>query len=162
MGKKGKSTKHRKTREFLAAGGVAGRGRGPSLLRRGEKRRTAMPRPGGPWPDCLSKGCRPNRRPRKNPQWIKPNWQKWRTEKHQNCAQTLPNVTSETYRKGWFQLLFPPVFPPAAAVPAPATPSVQKGIFKRQSPKIEPLPAANPHGSEGRKSMKIAPKHSLM
>ena len=47
----------------------------------------------------ISKGCRPCRRPRKNPQWIKPNWQKWRTEKHQNCAQTLPNVTSETYRK---------------------------------------------------------------
>ena len=47
------------------------------------------------------------------------------------------------------------LFPPAAA-PAPASPSVQKGIFKRQSPKIEPLPAANPHGSEGRKSIKIA------
>ena len=30
---------------------VGGRGRGPSLLWRGEKRRTAMPRPGGPWPD---------------------------------------------------------------------------------------------------------------
>ena len=30
---------------------VGGRGRGPSLLRRGEKRRSAMPRPGGPWPD---------------------------------------------------------------------------------------------------------------
>ena len=53
------------------------------------------------------------------------------------------------------------LFPPAAA-PAPASPSVQKGIFKRQSPKIEPLPAANPHGSEGRKSSKIAPKNSLM
>ena len=48
------------------------------------------------------------------------------------------------------------LFPPAAA--APAIPSVQKGIFKRQSPKIEPLPAANPHGSEGRKSSKIGPK----
>ena len=34
--------------------------------------------------------------------------------------------------------------------------------FSRQSPKIEPLPAANPHGSEGRKSIKIAPKNSLM
>ena len=43
-----------------------------------------------------------------------------------------------------------------SSCPAPATPSVQKGIFKRQSPKIEPLPAANPHGSEGRKSIKIA------
>jgi len=34
-------------------------------------------------------------------------------------------------------------------------------LFKRQ-PKIEPLPAANPHGSEGRKSSKIAPKNCLM
>ena len=59
-----------------------------------------------------------------------------------------------------FFLLFPP--PGAAAAPAPATPSVQKGIFKRQSPKIEPLPAANPHGSEGRKSSKNAPKNSLI
>ena len=32
------STKHRKTRQFLAGKGVGGRGRGPSLLRRGEKR----------------------------------------------------------------------------------------------------------------------------
>ena len=37
-GKNAKSTKHRKTRGFLAAGLVGGRGRGPSLLRRGEKR----------------------------------------------------------------------------------------------------------------------------
>ena len=47
-------------------------------------------------------------------------WQ-WRTEKHQNCAQKLPNVTSETHRKrddfSYFFLLFPP----AAAAPAPAT-----------------------------------------
>ena len=49
--KNGKSTKHRKTRGFLAGGEVGGRGRGPSLLRRGENCRTAMPRPGGPWPD---------------------------------------------------------------------------------------------------------------
>ena len=48
--KKGKSTKHRKTRQFLAAGGVGG----SSLLRRGENCRTAMPRPGGPWPDSNS------------------------------------------------------------------------------------------------------------
>ena len=27
---------------------------------------------------------------------------------------------------------------------------------------VEPLPAANPHGSEGRKSIKIAPKNCLM
>ena len=51
MGKNAKSTKHRKTRDFLAAGGVAGRGGGPSLLRRGENCRTARTRPGGPWPD---------------------------------------------------------------------------------------------------------------
>ena len=82
-------------------------------------------------------------------------------EKHENCAQKLPNVTSETYRKLAILATFL-LFPPAAAAPAPAIPSVQKGIFKRQSPKIEPLPAANPHGSEGRKSMKIAPKNSLM
>ena len=30
---------------------VGGWGGGPSLLRRGEKRRSAMPRPGGPWPE---------------------------------------------------------------------------------------------------------------
>ena len=45
------SAKHRKTRDFLAAGLVGGRGRGPSLLRRGENCRTARTRPGGPWPD---------------------------------------------------------------------------------------------------------------
>ena len=56
----------------------------------------------------------------------------------------------------YFFLLFPP-----AAAPAPAS-LFQKGIFKRQSPKIEPLPAANPNGSEGRKSIKIAPKNFLM
>ena len=33
---------------------VGGRGRGPSLLRRGENCRTAMPRPGGPWPDLMA------------------------------------------------------------------------------------------------------------
>ena len=49
--KSGKSTKHRKTRVFLAAGLVVGWGGGPSLLWRGEKRRTARTRPGGPWPD---------------------------------------------------------------------------------------------------------------
>ena len=42
MGKSGKSTKHRKTGQFLAGG----RGR-----RQGARPRTAMPRPGGPWPD---------------------------------------------------------------------------------------------------------------
>ena len=36
--KNGKSTKHRKTRGFWRGGEVGGRGGGPSLLRRGEKR----------------------------------------------------------------------------------------------------------------------------
>ena len=70
-GKKGKSTKHRKTRDFLAVrGGSAAGGRGwrqgagaPSLLRRGEKRRTAMPRPGGPWPDLSAYARQPARGP---------------------------------------------------------------------------------------------------
>ena len=63
MAKNGKSTKHRKTREFLAAGLVAGRGRGPSLLRRGENCRTARTRPGGPWPDLSAYARQPARGP---------------------------------------------------------------------------------------------------
>ena len=62
MGKNGKSTKHRKTRGFLA---------GPTLLRQGrrplsptERRETpsAMPRPGGPWPDLRADAPRRLRR----------------------------------------------------------------------------------------------------
>ena len=34
--------------------------------------------------------------------------------------------------------------------------------WQAATPKIEPLPAAYPHGSEGRKSIKIAPKICLM
>ena len=49
MGKNRNSKKHCKTRDFLGAFGgrrsVSGRGGGPSLLRRGESCRTAMPRP---------------------------------------------------------------------------------------------------------------------
>ena len=55
MGKNATSTKHRKTRQFLATRGggewVCGWGGGPSLLRRGENCRTARTQPGGPWPD---------------------------------------------------------------------------------------------------------------
>ena len=47
----------------MAGKGVAGRGPGPSLLRRGEKRRTAMPRPGGPWPDLSAYARQPARGP---------------------------------------------------------------------------------------------------
>ena len=41
---------------------VGGRGGGPSLLRRGEKRRTARTRPGGPWPDLRADAPRRLRR----------------------------------------------------------------------------------------------------
>ena len=67
MRKSGKSTKHRKTRDFLATRGGGGwsaaGGGGPSLLRRGEKRRTARTRPGGPWPDLSAYARQPARGP---------------------------------------------------------------------------------------------------
>ena len=59
MGKNGKSTKERKTRDFLAGGEVGGRGRGPSLLRRGEKRLRLCHGQGAPgriydgWPESV-------------------------------------------------------------------------------------------------------------
>ena len=62
MGKNWKSTKHRKTRGFLAGKGVGGWGGGPSLLRRGEKRLRLCHGQGAPG---RIKGCRPCRRPRK-------------------------------------------------------------------------------------------------
>ena len=51
MGKNGKSTKHRKTRDFLAAGGVCGKGRRPLFPTERRETPSAVPRPGGPWPD---------------------------------------------------------------------------------------------------------------
>ena len=74
------------------------------------------------------------------------------------------------------------LFPPAAAAPAPATrlKPIEKMIvatfsfcflllllllllrWQVATPKSEPLPAANPHGREGRKSIKIAAKNCLM
>ena len=42
---------------------VGGRGCRRSLLRRGENRRTAMPRPGGPWPDLSAYARQPARGP---------------------------------------------------------------------------------------------------
>ena len=67
IAKNGKSTKHCKTRGFLAVPGctrwVGGRGRGPSLLRRGENCRTARTRPGGPWPDLSAYARQPARGP---------------------------------------------------------------------------------------------------
>ena len=57
MGKNGKSTKHRKTRPFLATRG--GRRQGARPLSPTERRETpsARTRPGGPWPDL--RGWRP-------------------------------------------------------------------------------------------------------
>ena len=49
--KKGRAKYPVKRRIFWPYRVVGGRGGGPSLLRRGENCRTAMPRPGGPWPD---------------------------------------------------------------------------------------------------------------
>ena len=62
-GKNRKSTKHHKTRDFLAAGGVCGKGRRP--LSPTERRETpsAMPRPGGPWPDLSAYARQPARGP---------------------------------------------------------------------------------------------------
>ena len=71
------------------------------------------------------------------------------------------------------------MFPPAAAAPATLLKPIEKMIvatfsscfllllllllrWQAATPKIEPLPAANPHGSEGRKSIKIAPKNCLL
>ena len=64
MGKKGKSTKHRKTRDFLAAGGVCGKGRRPlspterrelpygNATARGPPGRIRTPSPAAdPWPN---------------------------------------------------------------------------------------------------------------
>ena len=62
MGKSGKSTKHRKTRDFLA--GPGGRRQGVQPLSPTERRETpsAMPRPGGPWPDFRADAHRRLRR----------------------------------------------------------------------------------------------------
>ena len=63
MGKKGKSTKHRKTREFLAVPTCRRQGARP--LSPTERRETpsAMPRPGGPWPDLSAYARQPARGP---------------------------------------------------------------------------------------------------
>ena len=55
-GKSGKSTKYNKLQDILKVGG---RGGGPSLLRRGEKYRTARTRPGGPWLDVSAYARQP-------------------------------------------------------------------------------------------------------
>ena len=94
MAKNGKSTKHRKTRGFLA--GPRGRRQGARPLSPTERRETAVRLCHGQGPDG------------KTP------WQ-WRKEKHQNCTPKLPNVTFETHRKWWFSYFF---LPSAAAAPS--------------------------------------------
>ena len=63
MGKNGKSTKHRKTGQFLAGG--RGRRQGARPLSPTERRETpsARTRPGGPWPDLSAYARQPARGP---------------------------------------------------------------------------------------------------
>ena len=63
IAKNGKSTKYRKTRGFLA--GPSGRRQGARPLSPTERRETpsAMPRPGGPWPDLSAYARQPARGP---------------------------------------------------------------------------------------------------
>ena len=71
VAKSWKSTKHRKTREFLAAGGVGSRGCRPSLLRRGENRLRQGHGQGAPG---RIYGCRPCRRPAPPDSGSRPSW----------------------------------------------------------------------------------------
>ena len=65
-------------------------------------------------------------------------------------APATPLKPIEKNDCSYFFLLFPAAAPAAAPVPATRWQAV--------TPKIEPLPAANPHGSEGRKASKLHPK----
>ena len=69
---------------------VGGRGGGPSLLRRGEKRRTAMPRPGGPWLDYIIEWA--NARVPPTPLWS-PNKTVWLGLKASKRWSGSPNKT---------------------------------------------------------------------
>ena len=90
-------------------------------------------------------------------------WQ-LRTEKHQNCAQKLPNVTSETHRTCYFSdthrknNLIVATFSSCFLLLLLLLLLLLR--WQAATPKIEPLPAANPHGSEGRKASKLHPKTS--
>ena len=85
-----------------------------------------------------------------------------RTEKVQNCAKKLPNVTSATGRKCRFWLQFPAttgsgwlLFPATAAV-APAASAVAAGHGSTSGCRT-----GKHHGTEGRRRFKIAPKNCL-
>ena len=77
-------------------------------------------------------------------------WQ-WRTEKPQNCSPKMPNVTSETYRKWWFLRLF--LLAAAMNFGYLFLLLLQKEAFAAAAagPRI-----GKHHGSEGRRSPKIA------
>ena len=62
-GKKGKSTKHRKTREFLAVPTCRRQGRRPLSPTERRESPTARTRPGGPWPDLSAYARQPARGP---------------------------------------------------------------------------------------------------
>ena len=62
VAKSGKSTKHRKTRGFLATPGGRRLGRRPLSPTERREPPTAMPRPGGPWPDFWADAPRRLRR----------------------------------------------------------------------------------------------------
>ena len=62
-GKNGKSTKHRKTRGFLATCGGRRQGRRPLSPTERREPPSAMPRPGGPWPDLSAYARQPARGP---------------------------------------------------------------------------------------------------
>ena len=63
MGKNGKSTKHRKTGQFLAVRGGLRLGRRPLSPTERREPPSAMPRPGGPWPDLSAYARQPARGP---------------------------------------------------------------------------------------------------
>ena len=69
------STKHRKTRDFLALPGGRRQGRRP--LSPTERRELPYGNATARGPLAGFKGCRPCRRPRKNGQWMKPNWHQY-------------------------------------------------------------------------------------
>ena len=75
MGKHAKSTKHRKTGRFLAGG--SGRRQGARPFSPTERREPPYGNATARGPLAGFKGCRPCRRPRKNGQWMKPNWHQY-------------------------------------------------------------------------------------
>ena len=80
-----------------------------------------------------------------------------RTEKHQNCAQKLPNVTSETARKWRFWRHFPATAAAALAA-APSASALAAAPARKTAAGQENTMARK----DGKAPTKIAPKNSLM